>query len=101
MLRSIWATYSERNARILLLLGFASGLPLALTSGHTCARITVENVDIRDRRVFSPFSRAYVFKIPVGTRFMDRYQLPFLRTPPRLDDRHPAPAGCQYRRWGC
>lgn len=33
MLRSIWATYSERNARILLLLGFASGLPLALTSG--------------------------------------------------------------------
>lgn len=77
MLRSIWATYSERNARILLLLGFASGLPLALTSGTLQAWITVENVDIRTIGFFTLVSQAYVFKF-LWAPFMDRYQLPFL-----------------------
>lgn len=77
MLRSIWATYSQRNARILLLLGFASGLPLALTSGTLQAWITVENVDIRTIGFFTLVSQAYVFKF-LWAPFMDRYQLPFL-----------------------
>lgn len=77
MFRSIWATYSQRNARILLLLGFASGLPLALTGGTLQAWITVENVDIKTIGFFSLVSQAYVFKF-LWAPFMDRYQLPFL-----------------------
>lgn len=39
--------FTQRNAAVLLLLGFASGLPLALTAGTLQAWMTVENVDLK------------------------------------------------------
>lgn len=39
--------FSQKNAAVLLLLGFASGLPLALTAGTLQAWMTVENVDLK------------------------------------------------------
>ncbi|NYY77878.1 hypothetical protein DMH20_26180 [Escherichia coli] len=40
--------------------GFASGLPLALTSGTLQARMTVENIDLKTIGFFSLVGRAYV-----------------------------------------
>ncbi len=39
--------FTQQNAAVLLLLGFASGLPLALTAGTLQAWMTVENVDLK------------------------------------------------------
>ena len=62
---------------ILLLLGFASGLPLALTSGTLQAWMTVENIDLKTIGIFSLVGQAYVFKF-LWSPFMDRYTPPFL-----------------------
>lgn len=69
--------FSQRNTAILLLLGFASGLPLALTSGTLQAWMTVENVDLKTIGVFSLVGQAYVFKF-LWSPLMDRYIPPFL-----------------------
>ncbi|MBD2810810.1 muropeptide MFS transporter AmpG [Xenorhabdus sp. Vera] len=61
-----------RNYRTLLLLGFASGLPLALTAGTLQAWMTVENVDIRTIGFFTLVGQAYVFKF-LWAPAMDRY----------------------------
>ncbi|MDC9592312.1 muropeptide MFS transporter AmpG [Xenorhabdus sp. IM139775] len=61
-----------RNYRTLLLLGFASGLPLALTAGTLQAWMTVENVDIRTIGFFTLVGQAYVFKF-LWAPTMDRY----------------------------
>lgn len=69
--------FTQRNSAILLLLGFASGLPLALTSGTLQARMTVENIDLKTIGIFSLVGQAYVFKF-LWSPFMDRYTPPFL-----------------------
>ncbi|PWC21282.1 muropeptide transporter AmpG [Brenneria roseae subsp. roseae] len=69
--------FSQRNSRFLLLLGFASGLPLALTSGTLQAWMTVENVDLKTIGFFSLVGQAYVFKF-LWSPLMDRYTPPFL-----------------------
>ncbi|MDC9587834.1 muropeptide MFS transporter AmpG [Xenorhabdus sp. XENO-10] len=66
-----------RNYRTLLLLGFASGLPLALTAGTLQAWMTVENVDIRTIGFFTLVGQAYVFKF-LWAPTMDRYTPSFL-----------------------
>ncbi|PHM71632.1 muropeptide MFS transporter AmpG [Xenorhabdus kozodoii] len=66
-----------RNYRTLLLLGFASGLPLALTAGTLQAWMTVENVDIRTIGFFTLVGQAYVFKF-LWAPAMDRYTPSFL-----------------------
>ncbi|MDC9581709.1 muropeptide MFS transporter AmpG [Xenorhabdus sp. PR6a] len=66
-----------RNYRTLLLLGFASGLPLALTAGTLQAWMTVENVDIRTIGFFTLVGQAYVFKF-LWAPTMDRYTPAFL-----------------------
>ncbi|WP_422646153.1 muropeptide MFS transporter AmpG [Xenorhabdus japonica] len=66
-----------RNYRILLLLGFASGLPLALTAGTLQAWMTVENIDIRTIGFFTLVGQAYVFKF-LWAPTMDRYSPSFL-----------------------
>ena len=60
----------------LLILGFASGLPLALTSGTLQARMTVENIDLKTIGFFSLVGQAYVFKF-LWSPLMDRYTPPF------------------------
>lgn len=69
--------FTQRKAALLLLLGFASGLPLALTSGTLQAWMTVEDIDIKTIGFFSLVGQAYVFKF-LWSPFMDRYTPPFL-----------------------
>ncbi|MFW5385632.1 MULTISPECIES: muropeptide MFS transporter AmpG [unclassified Yersinia (in: enterobacteria)] len=69
--------FTQRNSLILLLLGFASGLPLALTGGTLQAWMTVENVDLKTIGIFSLVGQAYVFKF-LWSPLMDRYTPSFL-----------------------
>ena len=69
--------FTQRNAAVLLLLGFASGLPLALTAGTLQAWMTVENVDLKTIGFFSLVGQAYVFKF-LWSPAMDRFTPPFL-----------------------
>jgi len=69
--------FTRRNSALLLILGFASGLPLALTSGTLQAWMAVENVDIKTIGFFSLVGQAYVFKF-LWSPLMDRYTPPFL-----------------------
>lgn len=65
------------NSIALILLGFVSGLPLALTGGTLQAWLTVENVDIKTIGFFSLVGQAYVLKF-LWSPMMDRYTPPFL-----------------------
>lgn len=72
---SRFVTFS-RTTLVLLLLGFSSGLPLALTSGTLQAWMTVEDIDLKTIGFFSMVGQAYVFKF-LWAPMMDRYSLPF------------------------
>ena len=52
--------FQQPRSAILLILGFASGLPLALTSGTLQAWMTVENIDLKTIGFFSLVGQAYV-----------------------------------------
>ncbi|MDY0923152.1 muropeptide MFS transporter AmpG [Leclercia sp. CFBP8987] len=69
--------FQQPKSAILLILGFASGLPLALTSGTLQAWMTVENIDLKTIGFFSLVGQAYVFKF-LWSPMMDRYTPPFL-----------------------
>ncbi|CAH5516497.1 muropeptide MFS transporter AmpG [Enterobacter cloacae] len=69
--------FQQSKSAILLILGFASGLPLALTSGTLQAWMTVENIDLKTIGFFSLVGQAYVFKF-LWSPVMDRYTPPFL-----------------------
>lgn len=77
MISQYFKIFTQRNTVILLLLGFASGLPLALTSGTLQAWMTVENVDLKTIGIFSLVGQAYVFKF-LWSPMMDRYTPSFL-----------------------
>ncbi len=77
MLNHYLHVFTRRNAVLLLLLGFASGLPLALSSGTLQAWMTVDNVDIKTIGFFSLVGQAYVFKF-LWSPMMDRYSPPLL-----------------------
>lgn len=59
-----------------LILGFASGLPLALTGQSLQAWLTVENVDISTIGFFSLVGLPYTFKF-LWAPLMDRFELPY------------------------
>ncbi|EHC93629.1 AmpG permease [Salmonella enterica subsp. enterica serovar Senftenberg str. A4-543] len=92
--------FQQPRSAILLILGFASGLPLALTSGTLQAWMTVENIDLKTIGFFSLVGQAYVFKF-LWSPLMDRYTPPFFfrsssrlvtaffRSSSRLVTRHP------------
>lgn len=69
--------FLQPKSAILLVLGFASGLPLALTSGTLQAWMTVENIDLKTIGFFSLVGQAYVFKF-LWSPVMDRYTPPIL-----------------------
>ncbi|HEY0211517.1 muropeptide MFS transporter AmpG [Acerihabitans sp.] len=71
------ATLAQPRSLMLLCLGFASGLPLALTSGTLQAWMTVANVDLKTIGFFSLVGQAYVFKF-LWSPLMDRYTPPLL-----------------------
>lgn len=71
------AVFRQPKSAILLILGFSSGLPLALTSGTLQAWVTVAGVDLKTIGFFSLVGQAYVFKF-LWSPLMDRYTPSFL-----------------------
>ena len=71
------AAFQSRKIGLLLLLGFASGLPLALTAGTLQAWLAAENLDIVAIGWFALVGQPYTYKF-VWAPFMDRYVPPFL-----------------------
>jgi MFS transporter, PAT family, beta-lactamase induction signal transducer AmpG len=71
------AAFRSRKIGLLLLLGFASGLPLALTAGTLQAWLAAENVDIVAIGWFALVGQPYTYKF-LWAPIMDRYVPPFL-----------------------
>ncbi|MDH4191048.1 MAG: muropeptide MFS transporter AmpG, partial [Betaproteobacteria bacterium] len=69
--------FRNRKILILLLLGFSSGLPLALTAGTLQAWLTVEGVDMVAIGWFSLVGQPYTYKF-FWAPLMDRYAPAFL-----------------------
>jgi len=69
--------YSSRRVLTMLGLGFASGLPLALTGTTLQAWMTSEKVDLRVIGVFSLVGLPYTLKV-FWAPVMDRFRLPWL-----------------------
>ncbi len=76
MLSSIKNSAGWRFA-VILILGFASGLPLALTGTAMQAWLTVDNIDIATIGFFTLVGLPYTFKF-LWAPLMDRFEPPFL-----------------------
>jgi PAT family beta-lactamase induction signal transducer AmpG len=77
VLADLTAAFRSRKIGLLLLLGFASGLPLALTAGTLQAWLAAENVDIVAIGWFALVGQPYTYKF-LWAPVMDRYVPPFL-----------------------
>ena len=71
------AAFRSRNILIVMVLGFSSGLPLALTAGTLQAWLAVEGVDIVTIGWFALVGQPYTYKF-LWAPLMDRFQPPFL-----------------------
>ncbi|MGE8590669.1 MAG: MFS transporter, partial [Alcaligenes sp.] len=69
--------YASPRVLPLLILGFASGLPLALVSGTLQAWATVENVSLTEIGFLTLVGSAYTLKF-LWAPLVDRYAPPFL-----------------------
>lgn len=69
--------FTNRRMAAVLLLGFASGLPLALTAGTLQAWLAVEGVDIKTIGLFTLVGQPYTYKF-LWAPLMDRYTIPLL-----------------------
>ncbi|NLD55752.1 MAG: MFS transporter [Burkholderiaceae bacterium] len=74
---SLWQTYGQvfasRRIAAMLLLGFSSGLPLALTAGALQAWLTVEGISIKTIGYFALVGLPYTFKF-VWAPLLDRFE---------------------------
>ncbi len=75
--RNYSAVFRDRDLAVILLLGFSSGLPLALTAGTLQAWLTVENVDLATIGVLTLVGVPYTWKF-LWAPLLDRYVPPFL-----------------------
>jgi PAT family beta-lactamase induction signal transducer AmpG len=71
------ALLPNRRIGMMLPLGFASGLPLALTAGTLQAWLTVEGIDLQTIGLFSLVGLPYTLKF-LWAPLMDRFSLPWL-----------------------
>jgi PAT family beta-lactamase induction signal transducer AmpG len=71
------SAFRSRKIALLCALGFASGLPLALTAGTLQAWLAAENVDIVAIGWFALVGQPYTYKF-LWAPAMDRYAPPFL-----------------------
>ena len=71
------AAFRSRRILLMLALGFASGLPLALTAGTLQAWLAAENVDLVAIGWFALVGQPYTYKF-LWAPLMDRYAPPFL-----------------------
>lgn len=69
--------YTSPRVLPLLILGFASGLPLALVSGTLQAWATVENVSLTEIGFLTLVGSAYTLKF-LWAPLIDRYAPPFM-----------------------
>lgn len=76
-IQSLLKVFESRKMATLLLLGFASGLPLLLIGNTLKAWMTLEKVDLGAIGWFSLASLPYSFKF-LWSPFLDRFTLPFL-----------------------
>ena len=75
---SVWrVALGDRRVGLMLALGFASGLPLALTSGTLQAWMTIEGVSLTTIGFATLIGQAYVFKF-LWAPALDRYTPPLL-----------------------
>jgi MFS transporter, PAT family, beta-lactamase induction signal transducer AmpG len=74
---SLLQVFLKRKMGALLLLGFASGLPLLLSSETLKTWMTIEKVDLGVIGLFSLVALPYSFKF-VWSPFLDRFVPPFL-----------------------
>ncbi len=70
-------TFRSRKIGLLVLLGFSSGLPLALTAGTLQAWLAADNVDIVAIGWFALVGQPYTYKF-LWAPVMDRFAPPFL-----------------------
>jgi len=75
--QDFFLVFRSRKILLLLLLGFSSGLPLALTAGTLQAWLTVEGVDLRTIGWFALVGQPYTYKF-VWSPVMDRFRAPVL-----------------------
>ena len=76
-LTSYAAIFTERRVAFMLLLGFSSGLPLALTTGTLQAWATVDGLDIKTISFLTLVGSAYTLKF-LWAPVMDRFVPPLL-----------------------
>ena len=76
-LSEITRTLSNRRMAVMLLLGFSSGLPLALTGGTLQAWLATTSIDIKTIAVFSLVGLPYTLKF-IWAPIMDRFVPPML-----------------------
>jgi PAT family beta-lactamase induction signal transducer AmpG len=74
---SLLSLFSNRRVLVMLLLGFSSGLPLALTASTLQAWFTVDQVDVLTIGFLTLVGQPYVYKF-LWAPLIDRYGLPFL-----------------------
>ncbi len=82
--RNLLEVFGNRNIASMLLLGFASGLPLALSSGTLQAWLTVRGASLQAIGMATLIGQAYVFKF-LWAPLLDRVPIPGLA--PRLGRR--------------
>ncbi|MEY4063825.1 MAG: hypothetical protein RIR26_33, partial [Pseudomonadota bacterium] len=73
-----WLNHTYWRFAIVLLLGFASGLPLALTAASLQAWLSVDGVDVATIGFFSLVGLPYTFKF-LWAPLMDRFEPPFFK----------------------
>jgi len=71
------SVFRSRKIFLLLLLGFSSGLPLALTTGTLQAWLAVEGLDLKTIGLFALVGQPYTYKF-LWAPLMDRYTIPWL-----------------------
>jgi len=71
------SVFRSRKIFLLLLLGFSSGLPLALTGATLQAWLTVSGVDLTTIGMFALVGQPYTYKF-LWAPLMDRFTIPFL-----------------------
>ena len=75
--RGYSSVFHDRNLAVILILGFASGLPLALTGATLQAWVTVEGVDLATIGLLTLVGIPYTWKF-LWSPLLDRYVPPFL-----------------------
>jgi PAT family beta-lactamase induction signal transducer AmpG len=73
----LFQTFANRRIGVMLPLGFASGLPLALTAGTLQAWLTVVGVDLKTIGLFTLVGLPYTIKF-LWAPVLDRYVPPWL-----------------------